>query len=279
MLNFKNIISRSNLYNFHSHTQFCDGRADMESFVIEAINEGFTDYGFSPHSPIPIKSPCNMTYSDAIKYMNEFNRLKTKYAGRINLYMSMEIDFLKDLWGPSNEYFDSFPLDYKIGSVHFIPSFIDEKEFIDIDGNYDEFKIKMHKYFYGDIEAVVKSFYKNSMDMIAAGGFDIIGHFDKIGHNASHFKDGIECEAWYIKLVYDEFSAIMDNNLLVEINTKALYEHGRTFPDEKFYELLKKYDTPILINSDAHFPELINAGRIETIDRLSNMGIYIPSKQ
>ena len=34
----------------------------------------------------------------------------------------MEIDYLNDDWGPANDYFQSLPLDYRIGSVHFIPT-------------------------------------------------------------------------------------------------------------------------------------------------------------
>lgn len=279
MLDFRNIISRSNLYNFHSHTQFCDGRADMEAFVNEAIKEGFTDYGFSPHSPIPFDSPCNMTKENAELYRIEFSRLKDIYGDKINLYLSMEIDYIGDEWGPANPYFDSLDFDYKIGSVHFIPSFKDNKQYVDIDGHFDSFKVKMHTYFYDDIDAVVRSFYSQSMKMIEQGGFDVIGHFDKIGHNGAHFREGIEQEAWYNKLVHEEFDAIMDNHLIIEVNTKALAEHNRTFPNAKYYDLLRKYDAPILINSDAHYPHLINAGRMETIETLAKMGIYNPAKQ
>ena len=96
MIDFDKIINTGNLYNFHSHTQFCDGHAPMEDFVKEAIAERFTDYGFSPHSPIPFESPCNMSMAAVDMYINEFYRLKNMYSDNINLYMSMEIDYLID---------------------------------------------------------------------------------------------------------------------------------------------------------------------------------------
>ena len=40
----------NNLTNYHSHTSFCDGKAPMESFIEEAIREGFTSYGVSSHA-------------------------------------------------------------------------------------------------------------------------------------------------------------------------------------------------------------------------------------
>lgn len=271
MIDFKQIKEHCIFYNFHSHTQFCDGHADMEDFVKEAINEHFTDYGFSPHSPIPFDSPCNMHKDAANEYIAEYNRLKDKYGNKINLYLSMEIDYLGKQWGPSNEYFDSLPLDYRIGSVHFIPSFDDKSLYIDIDGNYQSFKKKMELYFYNDIKAVVESFYHQSIEMIEAGGFDIIGHFDKIGHNAGHFWDGIENEKWYEDLFMQTFEAIMDNHLIIEINTKAYLEHSRFFPNLKYFNLLKTSGAEYVVNSDAHYPSLINSGRFEAMKLLGDL--------
>lgn len=265
MVDFKNIIAKSKLYNFHSHTQFCDGHAAMEDFVKEAVSEGFTDYGFSPHSPIPFKSSCNMSKEAVNDYIAEYKRLKQLYGEKVNLYLSMEIDYLGDQWGASNEYFDSLPLDYRISSVHFIPSFVDNKMYIDIDGNFPAFVQKMKLYFNDDIRAVVESFYNQSLKMIEAGGFDIIGHFDKIGHNASHLKNGIEEEDWYRLLFKQLFEAIMDNHLIIEINTKAYVEHNRFFPNLKYFDMLKKSGAILLINSDAHRPSLINSGRFEAM--------------
>lgn len=266
-MDFNKIINRTKLYNFHSHTQYCDGRATMEEFVKEAIKQGFEDLGFSPHSPIPFDSPCNMKADDVPVYLDEINRLKSVYGDKINLYASMEIDFL-DAWGPANDYFINIPLDYKIGSVHFIPSFEDESEYIDVDGSFENFQKKMQLYFYNDIESVVKSFYNQSLKMIEKGGFDVIGHFDKIGYNSSMYRPGIEDEPWYKKLVREVFDAIMDYHYIIEVNTKAYDTQNRFFPNERYFDWLKKYDVPVLVNSDVHFPELINSGRMSAMKLL-----------
>ncbi len=266
MINLQGINTEYKLYNFHSHTPFCDGQAPMEEFVEEAILQGFTHYGFSPHSPIPFDSPCNILKENVPLYLDEFMRLKSKYSDKINLYASMEIDYINDQWGPSNSYFDTLPLDYRIGSVHFIPS---GDGFVDIDGRYESFCKKMGIYFDNDIEYVVHSYYSQTLKMIEAGGFDIIGHFDKIGHNAGHFREGIESEPWYDALVKTTFEAIMDKNLIIEVNTKAWELHHRFFPNIKYFDMLNKCKRTILINSDAHYPTLINAGR-EDAEKLMN---------
>ncbi|MEG2218293.1 MAG: histidinol-phosphatase [Muribaculaceae bacterium] len=266
MFDFNKICAQFTLYNFHSHTQFCDGHACMEDFVKEAISENFTHYGFSPHSPIPFESPCNMNNDDVTSYFDEVNRLKNEYGSKINLYGAMEIDYIDENWGPSSHYFETLPLDYKIGSVHFIPS---DNEYVDIDGRFESFKIKMDKYFNNDIKSVVEGFYSQSIKMIEAGGFDIIGHFDKIGHNAGHFRQGIEKEPWYEVLVLRTLDAIKERKLIVEINTKAWDDHNRFFPNQRYFDLLKKYEVPLLINSDAHFPLLINSGRDDAMNLLN----------
>ena len=192
-MNLHEIISTTRDYNFHSHTQFCDGRESMARMAGQALACGMKHYGFTPHSPIPLPSSCNMSALVVPDYVAEFQRLKELYAGRINLYLSMEIDYLGDRWGATNPYFDTIPLDYRLSSVHFVSTPDGERE-VDVDGRPQNFRAKMAEHFDNDIHYVVDSFYARTLAMIEKGGFDILGHFDKIGFNASSFSPGIENE-------------------------------------------------------------------------------------
>ena len=269
-MDFKKIIQQTSRYNFHSHTQFCDGRYSMEQFVEAAVEAGFEHWGFSPHSPIPIGSPCNMLTVDVKKYLEEVARLRNLYGDRINLYAAMEIDYLGKDRGPANAYFHELPLDYRIGSVHFIPS--QDGEMVDVDGSYRNFQTKMERYFHGDIRYVVNRFFDNSLEMVAGGGFDIIGHFDKIAHNASHFKEGTDQEPWFVDRVNELIDAIIGAGIAVEINTKARREHHRFFPDPRYWKRLVEAGVTILVNSDAHHIDLIDASRPEALSMLASFG-------
>jgi len=264
----KNNLTQSH-GNFHTHTQFCDGRAPMEQFVQKAIDLNFKYLGFTPHSPIPFHSPCNMAVADVPKYFAEVQRLRALYGDRLQILAGMEIDYLGE-WGPAHPYFASLPLDFSIGSVHFIPAIDNPDTMVDVDGRFENFRDKMHTFFHGDINYVVNTFFSQMTQMVENGGFDIVGHCDKIALNATAYQPGIDTEPWFVKLVTNLIDAIMDQHLIIEINTKAYNLHHRFFPNARYFPLLQHYNAPILFNSDAHEPELLNAGREEVYKLFQN---------
>ncbi|MBD5267716.1 MAG: histidinol-phosphatase [Bacteroides sp.] len=274
MIDLLKISSETDLYNFHSHTQYCDGRVPMETMLRTAIDEGFLHWGFSPHSPIPIDSPCNMKRVDVEQYLNEIARLRETYGDRIKIYAGMEIDYLSSEWGPHVEYFRELPLDYRIGSVHFIPG---GENFVDVDGSPESFMKKMERYFDNDIRHVVNAYYDSLCAMIQSGGFDIVGHLDKIGHNASCFSPGIEDQPWYQKRVNEAIDLVIEKRLIAELNTKAWHTASRIFPKECFIPRLVAAGTPIVVSSDAHYPDRVNAGRREGLALLNAIKSARPS--
>lgn len=268
MIDIVKIASSTDKYNFHSHTQFCDGRVPMAEMAAAAVGEGFLHWGFSPHSPIPIPSPCNMRREDTAAYFAEIDRLREEYAGRIELYAGMEIDYLGSSWGPADAYFRDLSLDYRIGSVHFIPG---GENFIDVDGSPESFMKKMGIYFDNDIRRVVNAYYDSLCEMIQAGGFDIVGHLDKIGYNASCFSPGIEEETWYRNRVNEAVDLVIEKRLIAELNTKAWHTASRVFPKECFLPRLVEAGIPIIVSSDAHYPDRVNAGRLEGIALIQSL--------
>ncbi|OUN71124.1 histidinol-phosphatase [Barnesiella sp. An55] len=258
------------LTNYHSHCEFCDGHAPMEEFVKEAIAEGFSAYGISSHAPFPVPNNCNMHRERMSAYLDEFHRLKALYSSQIELYVGLEIDFLDDSFNPSISYFRELPLDYRIGSVHYIVT--PDGTPIDTDGSPDRFKTYIDTYFEGDVDEAVHRFYRSSFRLIELGGFDFLGHLDKIGLNASLYRPGLDHEAWYRRLVADYLEAIAARHLMVEVNTKAWATRGRFFPNEDYFEQMHRLGIRVVVNSDAHIPTKINAGRPEALQALARAG-------
>lgn len=270
-MNLKEILSITTQYNFHTHTQFCDGRDTMESIARAACDSGMKYLGFTPHSPIDIPSPCNMSREDVNKYMCEVDRLSRELP--ISIYTGMEIDFLSPSHGPAGHYYEDLGLDFCIGSVHFIPD--PNGEYVDIDGSSERFARNMHSHFRDDLRYVVETFYNQSGEMLATGKFDILGHFDKVAQNASVFETDLEQQGWYNDLIDDYIKQIVSSDVIVEINTKARESSGRFFPHERYWRSLIDSGVTLAVNSDAHYFSRITAGRAEAFEILKTLGYEV----
>ena len=237
-----------NLTNYHSHSLYCDGRAGMEDFVRFALSEGFTSYGFSSHAPLPFSTAWTMEWDIMDDYLSEFHRLKEKYAGRIELYIGLEIDYLNEASNPSIARFRELPLDYRIGSVHLL--YNDKGEVVDVDVPADGRLTRM----------------------LELGGFDIVGHADKMHYNAACYRPGLLDEPWYDELVRAYFADIARRGYQVEVNTKAYHDLGTFYPNERYFSYLHDLGVRVQVNSDSHYPERISNGRPEALRALRKAG-------
>ncbi|MDR3267124.1 MAG: histidinol-phosphatase [Tannerella sp.] len=263
-----------NKTNFHSHCTFCDGHSEAEDFVKVAIHADFRSYGFSSHSPLPFETFWNMSAKDMPAYLDEIKRLKTVYSANIEIYTGLEIDYIDESYNASIPYFQELPLDYRISSIHFIPWQLphSEENMICIDGSYDAFESSLDRHYKGDIKTIVQKYFENSMKMVEVGGFDVAGHIDKIYMNASRHKDfDIEAD-WYQKPFLELLDFIAEKGLIVEINTKNKLKKGQTYPHINSYKELYNRKIPVMVNSDAHYTDLIYSGIDETISLLRETG-------
>ncbi|WP_106828726.1 histidinol-phosphatase [Parabacteroides pacaensis] len=262
------------LSNYHSHCDFCDGRSKPEDFVKFALSKNFRAYGFSSHAPLPFETFWNMSGCDLPEYLEEIKRLQKKYQHKIEIYSGLEIDFLTKEYNASIPYFQELPLDYRISSIHFLPisEELKEENMVTIDGSYKEFEKSVKHYFEGDIRKIVKRFYLSSMEMVECGGFDIVGHLDKIHMNGGKYP-GFDAEAfWYKKLFIEYLVLIAEKGLMVEINTKNLLPKKELYPLPFYLPVILDLKIPILVNSDTHYPDLVNDGRQEAFELLKNAG-------
>lgn len=261
-----------NLTNYHSHSLYCDGRANMEDFIRFALSEGFTSYGFSSHAPLPFSTAWTMEWDAMDDYLAEFHRLKAKYAGQIELYIGLEIDYLNEESNPSVVRFRELPLDYRIGSVHLL--YDDKGEIVDVDVTADKFRRLVDNHFNGDLVRVVHLYYDRLMRMVELGGFDIVGHADKMHYNASAYHPGLLDESWYDALIQEYFDAIARKGYIVEINTKSYLELGTFYPNERYFPVLLEKGIRVQVNSDSHYPERINNGRLQALMALQAFGYH-----
>lgn len=215
-----------------------------------------------------------MSAVDMPEYLAECNRLKKKYGHLIEIYTGLEIDYLDDTYNPSIPYFRELPLDYRIASVHFLPlpGSLTESNMVCIDGAYEEFARSVDLHYGGDIRKITERYYQSVYSMLEAGGFDIVGHLDKIYQNG-HLYPGFTMDAgWYREPLTACLELIAKKGYMVEINTKNLIRKQQAFPHVRYIPMLKEMNIPVLVNSDCHYPDLVNDGRHEALKLLKEAG-------
>jgi len=245
--------------NFHTHTRFCDGAAEPEEYVAEALAQHLKILGYSAHAPVPF--PCNWTIPPESfhEYLSIVRYLKNKYSGELEIYNGLEIDFIPDLWPQMKELIMPEHLDYFIGSIHFIDFFEDGTRW-SIDGSGEEFQKGWNEIFHGDSHRVVQKYFSYTRAMIKEMKPPVIGHLDKIKmqYNPACFIP--ETDPVYRKELMQTLEDIASAGTVVEINTRGVYRRNEHsfYPGLWVLNEMAKMNIRVMISSDAHHPrELI----------------------
>ncbi|MFO8234393.1 MAG: histidinol-phosphatase HisJ family protein [Bacteroidales bacterium] len=225
------------LVDYHTHTFLSDGEGQHEDFVQKAHDIGLDEIGFSDHfSIIPTNWGSN---EDDIQYMTDkIEELKAKNELPVKIKFGVEIDYIPGKEKEIEKLISALPLDYVIGSIHFIESW-------NFDTSPDHYNDK-------NIETLYEKYFNLLNEAVKSGMFDIVGHADvikKFNHRPQ--KKPVEL---YEKVI----QSIAANNLTVELNTSGLNKPCKEFyPDVTFMEMCYQYDIPVMINSDAHKPNQV----------------------
>ncbi len=258
-------------FNYHSHSTYCDGKNTLEEMVLSAIDKGLKYFGFSAHSPVPFENDFGLQPDEIPNYLGEIKRLKKKYEDKIQLFASMEFDYIPNLSENIKPKAKKYGLDYTIAAVHMVYS---EKGLWFIDGSkqetYDE---GLKKCFDNNIKEAVRAFFYQNIKMIQEEKPDIVGHFDKVKmHNKDrYFK---EDEPWYKDLVMQTIEEIKQNDLICEINTRGLYK-GRSddyFPQTSWIKTLAQEKVRVTVSTDCHKADEVDKLFIECSNHLKDCG-------
>jgi len=260
--------------NYHTHSSLCDGTGELRDYVEAAVKKGFRALGFSGHSPLPFPNDWTMDDEALSLYLNGVRELKRMYGEDIEIYLGLETDYLDTEHNPAQEIYHSLGLDYQIGSVHAIP---DPKDglFYSFDGPLDELNHLIHRTFDGSGKNLITGYYHQVRKMVEAGGFDILGHFDSIKKHNREVKFFSEEEDWYKEIVFDTLSAVAESGVILEVNTGGMSRNytREPYPSKWIIRRCAELEIPIMLNSDAHRPDLLDYGFPETEKMLVSLGV------
>lgn len=235
--------------DLHNHTSLCNhATGTMEEYILKAIEENIDVFGFSCHNPMHFDAKYRMRFEELPLYFNEIERLREKYAEKIEILSALEIDFLPPFVEDS---LFALPLDYRIGAVHFLGDWgFDNPEFI-------------REYAKRDINDCWVEYFKATEMLAKSGKFDIVAHMDLL-KVFKHFptKD-------LRKEIESALKAIKQANMSVEINAAGFRkEVGEQYPGREILEMCYALEIPIVFGSDAHAVQQINFKR-EALESLA----------
>ncbi len=258
--------------NYHTHTCFCDGSSEPEKYVLEAISMGFTALGFSAHAPLPFETAWNLAQADIEPYCAEILRLREKYKGQTEIYLSLENDYIPGIAEDFAFFRKQFKLDYSLGAVHLVKN-PDSNEIWFIDGPISNYDNGLKRIFHNDIRKAVETYFSQLNEMIVTQKPDIIAHFDKVKMNNQH-RYFQENEPWYKVLLRNTLEIIAQSKCLVEVNTRGMYtgKYDGLYPGLEVLKQMVELNIPVTISSDAHKPSDLNSYFDETEKILKDVG-------
>ena len=248
------------LSNYHTHTTYCDGNNTPEEIVLYAIDKGFSSIGFSGHGYTPFDLRYCM--KNTAGYIDEISRLKDEYGKKIQIYCGIEEDAFA--------YTDRNAFDYIIGSSHY---FNVNGTYYPIDSDYEYFK-KCLEVFNYDIKELSETYYSAFVNYITVRKPDIVGHFDLITKfdeiDVQRFLNNSE----YISVAEKYINIATDNDVIFEVNTGAISRGFRKapYPAENLLYILKSKDSKLILSSDSHSAETLNAHFDEAVSLLRDIG-------
>lgn len=258
--------------NYHSHSHYCDGKEAPEKHIQAAIAKNFLAFGCSSHATVPFENPWAIKEEDKSAYCADILSLKKKYQDQIQIYLSLEVDYIPDMVGPT-AVGEEMGLEYTVGSVHFVDQHADGSPW-GIDGTRMEFARGLEGVFGQDIERAVSRYYALTRQMLEEDCPTILGHMDKI---KMHNKEGgffQESDAWYQKQVLQTLETAKASGVIIEVNTRGLYKKKTPtpYPSPWVLEAIHDMGIPITLNSDSHHPEDIDKYYTEMAKLLLSIG-------
>ena len=259
--------------NYHTHCYFCDGADDPESYVAAALKKGFSSLGFSSHAPVPFETDWTMKEENLAPYLERINSLKELYQDRIEIYRGLEIDYIRNLTGPSSPKFQNIGLDYRLGSIHFIQS-LKSGRYLTLDGPAEEFEELLEVNFNNNIRKMISHFYELLRLMLSEHKFDIVSHFDlyKAQNRGEKYFD--ENSLWHKDEIMQTLELISGKDVIIEVNTGG-WARGKTeylYPSRWILKQIHSLHIPVTINTDAHKPDLLDAFYDKAVDELKELG-------
>ena len=239
--------------DYHIHSSFSDGRSAPEDYIAPAVAAGLSEIGFSEHLTLfKDLEHWNMNPENIFPYITSIESIRNS-TNNIKIKTGLEVDFIAGKENEMRAYLSSIPLDYIIGSIHYLG-----EKTVDFGPEFYEGK---------SYDSLFELYFESVCDAVASGLFDIIGHCDLI--RIFGYKPSFDQEPFYRKLA----RTMNKHNVVFEVNTNGRNRPLADFyPDRRFLNIFLEENVPVCVNSDAHMPSRVGQYFDEAYDLLRYTG-------
>ena len=252
--------------NPHTHTTFSDGRNTPREMVEAALALGFRALGFTDHSVQDRDAQMFLPAPLEEAYRREIASLAERYAGRIRLYASIELD---SLYGKA----ERAAYDYLLLSTHYA-RLGDRAALVDCRPRREALFALRDSAFGGDGVAMAEAFYRDSGRRALAVRPDIYGHFDIIKYfnaDGALFDPG---DARIRRAEEEALHSVFASGAILEINTGGMARGyiDQPYPHERILRLWREMGGRVILGSDCHRREQLAFAFEEMLDLLQRLG-------
>lgn len=242
------------LYESHMHTPLCKhAQGEPEEYAAVAEQRGLKGIIVTCHNPIPggWSSGVRMAPEELDTYVALVERAREAWAGRVDVRLGMESDFVPGMEKWLEKLHASQPFNHVLGSVHpQVPDY-------------------MTLYFNDNWFEYQQLYFEHIAQAAESGLFDTMAHPDLVKNLAPH--------EWKLERIWPFILRCLDRvaaaGVAMELNTsgvnKALPEMN---PSAAILREMAVREIPVVIGADAHVPQRVADGYEEAMDQLEAAG-------
>jgi histidinol-phosphatase (PHP family) len=257
------------LTDYHTHLRPDDLDARVEDYHTEANAEryraaaserGVTELGISEHVYRFKQALAVWSHPFWVDYArDDLEEYCAFVRERTDLRLGLEADFVPGREDRTANLLEACPLDYAIGSVHFLA-----------DGALD---MPEHSVWRSgrSVEEIWLRYFQTIGESARSGLFDIIAHPDlvKVWGDPGRTPSG-DLRRYYEPAV----EGIAEAGVAVEVSTAGLRKPvGEIYPAPAFLEMCVDAGVPVALSSDAHRPQDVGAGYEQALELLGELNV------
>jgi histidinol-phosphatase (PHP family) len=225
------------MVDYHMHTTFSDGKSSYLSYLEVARKKDLAEIGFADHITLAPVDWCVKEIDFPVLRENLKN-LCNNFSEDVQVRFGLEMDYFPGKEDELRQIITYFPVDYVIGSVHFIGDWNFDSD-VSLYGKWSN--NELYRMYFEHVQKAAKS-----------GLFDIIGHFDLIK------KFNCWPETDQLALFEETLKILKEANVVLELNTSGIDRPCKEFfPSREILALACKHGIQVTLGSDAHQPDQV----------------------